>query len=235
MNVVLATPEKSSSTAMDARAKRLQRMVDRESWRLSAALADRSPRLLDVPTPEALLQSVIAEAQGEGTAGGIVLTWQPSKERPEYFRLVAQVKLSVTIFDQFINGRSGYRAQYYLSPEEGILYNRDAIEGLWPALKHACTVKPLGVDLSLVERSAQAPHSKIWVFEEKRAFKEAVPDALSPPRWVENSAALGRRAPLPDHLMIDVKGTFIHPETSDLFVDDLKMDRAWDIFRRGFT
>ena len=38
-----------------------------------------------------------------------------------------------------------------------------------------------------------------------------------------------------DEIRIEIKGAFIHPEIGDLFVDDLKLDRAWDLFKCGYT
>jgi hypothetical protein len=214
---------------------RLTRMVKREDWCLSDALAERRPRLLDVPKPEDLLERAIADADDASRRGLVRLAWQDSTDCPGSFRLVAQIPLSEATFDQLLNGRSGYRAQYYISPEEGILYNRDIVDGLIPAIKAAYRKQPLDVHFDLIEQSVRAPHSKIWVFEEKAAFNDAAEHALNPPRWVANGATRGRKAPLPGHYTIDVKGAFVHPATSDLFVDEVKLDRAWDLFKRGYT
>jgi hypothetical protein len=213
----------------------LTRMVKREDWCLSDALGERRPRLLEAPKPQDLLERVVAEALKASGNRQIGLDWKQSCERPGYFRIVAQVPLDESTFDQLFNGRSGYRAQYYISPEEGILYNRDILDGLIPAIKAAYRKQPLDVHFDLIEQSVRAPHSKVWVFKEKAAFDEAEKDALNPPRWVENNATRGRKAPLPSHYTIDVKGAFVHPATSDLFVDERKLDRAWDLFKRGYT
>lgn len=211
------------------------RTVDSQTWRLADALGKRRERLLDVPQPEELLAQVIAQAHEASTKALTQLTWQESHDCPGYSRLVAQIPLSEKIFDQFFNGRSGYRAQYYLSPEEGILFNRSLLAGLEPALNLAYSKCPLNVDFALVEKSLRAPHSKIWLFSEKEAFDTADNYCLNPPRWVENEATRGRKAPLPVHPMIDIKGAFIHPVTGELFIDECKIDRACDLFRRGYT
>lgn len=210
-------------------------MVEPREWALSGELGERQGRLLDVPRPEDLLLRIITEAREASRMGLIRIAWQESTERPAYFRLVAQVPLSEITFDQVFNGRSGYRAQYYLSPEEGILYNRDILDGLVPALKAAYINQPVPVEFDLLERSLRAPHSKMWVFEEEAAFDAALPNTLNPPRWVAKGATRGRKAPLPEHCMIDIKGAFINPDTNDLFVDELKLDRAFDLFNRGYT
>ncbi len=214
---------------------RLTRMVEARDWCLSATLGTRKERLLDVPQPKDLLDQVNVQIGKASRNGSILLTWQESTESPGYFRLVAQVPLSEITFDQVFNGRSGYRAQYYLSPEEGILYNRDILECLIPSFKVVCQERPLNIGFELIEKSLQSPHSKIWIFEEKLAFDEAEKDTLNPARWVANGATRGRKVPLPSHRKIEVKGAFINPGTSDLFVDELKLDRAWDLFRQGYT
>ena len=214
---------------------RLTRLVASSEWIVSERLGSRVTRLLDAPGPVELLQRLLAQADQAAAVGSVHIDWKESDERPGYFRLVGQLPLDEVTFDQFFNGRSGYRAQYYISPEEGILYNRDVVIGLWPALRRAYESAPLEVDLSLLEKSLFAPHSKVWVFDERTAFDESAPDTINPIRWVVNQATRGRKAPLPAHRMLDVKGAFINPATDDLFVDDLKLDRAWDIFKRGYT
>jgi len=59
--------------------------------------------------------------------------------------------------------------------------------------------------------------------------------AIVPERWGQSGTDRGTRAPLPSHLMLDLKGAFIHPASGALFVDDLKADRACDLYRRGYT
>jgi hypothetical protein len=214
---------------------RPERMVDPNEWKLADSLGPRRERLMNVPTPAELLGSVIAEGMTAAKETRLTITWQESCERPGHFRLWGNVPLTEATFDQLFNGRSGYRAQYYLSPEEGILYNRAIVSGLAPAIMAAFQLRPLHVDWTIVEQSLMAPHSKIWVFKEREAFDEAAPDTVNPSRWVENSATMGRRAPLPRHCCLDIKGAFINPSTGGLFIDDLKLERPCDIFQRGFS
>jgi hypothetical protein len=215
--------------------KRAMRLVDEDIWRLSELSSERRARLLQPLDPVALLNQVAVDAQSAAAGGTIKLQWQRSDDFPGYSRLVAKVPLKEETFDQLFNGRSGYRAQYYLSPEEGVLYNRDLLAILLPALMQALIAAPLGVDEVLVRRSLAGPHAKVWVFEEKQAFDEAPSDTLNPPRWFDNKAIPGRRAPLPEHLSIEVKGVFIHPQKLDFRVYEYKLDRACDLFNKGYT
>jgi hypothetical protein len=79
------------------------------------------------------------------------------------------------------------------------------------------------------------PHAKVWVYRETEFFNAAEAETLNPPRWVNGN--LGRRAPLPrpELCALDVKGVFWHPDTDALFVDEVKLDRAGQLFRMGFT
>ena len=216
---------------------RLQRVVNAATWSLPDKLGERRVRLHDVPQPFELAASVVADAESASKAGRISTAWEHCCESPGCYRVVAQVPLKEITCDQFFKGRSGYRAQDYLSPEEGILLNRELIFALLSALQHANRLQALSVAWDLIELSLRAPHSKVWIFNDKAAFDECLEETLNPPRWVKNKASTGRgrRVPLPKHLMMDVKGAFIHPRTLDLFIDELKADRACDLFTKGFS
>jgi hypothetical protein len=211
------------------------RSVARDVWRIDSLPDERRGGLLAGSSPAELLERVLSEAQAALNASSVKADWCESTDRPGYFRVVVQVPLSAATFDEFINGRSGYRAQYYLSPEEGLLYNRAALNLLTDVVLVASESQIANAAPNLVGESLAAPHAKIWVFEEKAAFNDAAPDTLNPERWVNNNAVLGRRAPLPPHCSLDIKGAFIHPTTFDVFVDELKADRPCDLFEKGFT
>ena len=139
------------------------RSVAPENWCLSEALDNRRERLLRGPEPDALLELVITESEQAARDGRIQLQWQHSYERPGYYRTVVQIPLSEATFDQFFNGRSGYRAQFCLSPEEGVLYNREAVDRLIPLIEDAYRQRPLpDASLALVTNSLQRPHAKLW-------------------------------------------------------------------------
>lgn len=211
------------------------RMVEAKTWTLSDAVSGRRERLHDVPHPSVMIAMVASEAGIASKGSCIQPTWEESLCKPGYFRAVAQIPLEEVTFDQLFNGRSGYRAQYYLSPEEGILFNRELIYALIPALRHAYRLRPLPTDWDLMQLSLETRHSKIWVFEDKVAFDDSIKETLNPKRWVANDACRGRRVPLPAHRKIDVKGAFIEPSTLDLYIDECKEDRACVLFNKGFS
>lgn len=215
----------------------LNGFVSMEEWCVSETLGYRRERLLNVPPSEALLERVIVESDAAALAGQLVLQWEHCKDRPNYARVVAQIPLAETTFDQFFNGRSGYRAQYYLSQEQGNLYNRETLNRLVPAIEEGYRRHGLEIEWDLIKRSLAALYSKVWVFKDKNAFEKATPRALTTERWVSNWDGSGMRcrAPLPDHCKIDVKGTFIHPSSLEFYVAPEKLDRADDLFNKGYS
>ena len=214
---------------------RIARSVEPSEWHVSPQLGARQERLIDVPRPRELLATVLVESSAAAVDGRLPMHWQPATNQPGHFRVVAQVPLAETTFDQLFNGRSGYRAQYYLSPEEGILFTRELVIGLATAIRAAHGRFPQMPEWHFVETSIHAPHSKVWVFDDQCAFDEAAKDTLNPPRWVASERTRGRRAPLPSHLLLDIKGAFVVPGTDDMWIDDFKLDHACDLFGCGFS
>jgi hypothetical protein len=216
---------------------RFTRAVDEASWVVADVLPPaRRTRLMNPPACDDLLRRLIGEANAAALSGCIHLDWKECEDHPgEFAQVVARVPLTEETFDQLFNGRSGYRAQYYLSPEEGVLFNRDILEGLVTAVSDAYSRKRINVSFELIEKSMRAPHAKMWIFDECLAFDQALPDTLNPPRWVSNGATRGRKAPLPDHLTIEIKGSLIRCRGEGIYVNEMKLDRPLDLFSKGYT
>jgi hypothetical protein len=153
--------------------------------------------------------------------GRILLEWEPSTDYPGCFRIVAKIAITSLLFDQLFNGRSGYRAQYYLSVVDGRRYNRAIVDGLTPAIQQAHGRLPsFEAQWSDVEQSLRGASSKIWMPKDEEVLK-AAPAALRPPRWAEfwrnSESAWGLRVPLPPDPQIDLKGSFIRPGSDEEF------------------
>lgn len=212
------------------------RLVPKQSWSLGGRISEhRRRRLLDSLLPEQLLERIAAECLASALHAAPTLVWQQANEAPGYFRINLQFPVSEDTFDRLFNGRAGYRAQYYLSPEEGILFNRAILTALTPAVRASYEIKTLEVDWRLIAASLEASHAKIWIANEKNAYGAAEEYQLNPPRWMANNGRLGRRAPLPQAPAIDLKGSFINPDTNALFVDESKLGRPCDLHATGYT
>jgi hypothetical protein len=217
----------------------MMRMVEESEWDLTAlADASRRARLLNPPAPEALLSAVINEAMTSANNGLVVLDWQLAEDKiapPNCYRLTAQIPIAETTFDQLFNGRSGYRAQYYLSSKDGEAFNRLIVDALIPVIGAAYKLAPLNVGFATVEASLHGAYSKIAIFGERDAFDSALEFVLSPPDWIKSNLGRGRRVPLPSHFSIDLKGTFIQNGTGTQWVDPMKLTRSDDLHGTGFT
>jgi hypothetical protein len=211
------------------------RAVPAEDWDLSNLNdGNRRERLSRGTSAGELIVQLVTAASQAMQNNQIVLEWQQATDKeapPNTFRVVTQIPVDEAFFDELFNGRSGYRAQYYLSPEEGEAFNRRVIEVLEPVVA-TVDLAALGVSRALIRGSLLGPYSKIWAFDEQAAFDAATPGMLMPARWRSNGAGRGTRLPLAS--CVDVKGTFIQPD-GQYWVDELKLDRAMDLHLKGYT
>ena len=193
--------------------------------------------MADPPPPAELLTAVIGEAMRVANEGRILLRWCPSRDWPGCYRIVAKIPITNLLFDQLFNGRSGYRAQYYISVEDGHKYNRAIVDGLTPAIQEAPARLSGDFQLSwhLVEQSLRGRSSKIWMPKDEECLR-AAPAALRPPRWCEfwrnRESAWGLRVPLPSSPLIDLKGSFIRPGSDTEF--PTKPDRDLHMHEEGW-
>lgn len=187
-------------------------MVPKSLWVLRDA-SDLDTLVLNVPQPENLIDQIISSA---------TLLSAPSKvdcsDMRGYFRYEAIFKVEETLLNQFFNARSGYRAQYYLSPESGDTFNRLCVEGL---ARKACT----GSSVDKLEQSLLGHHSKVWVVE---TGNHGADKKLNVARW------LGHDIQQYEPNQIRLNGTLIN-DSGDAYLPDKKKDRALQIHKFGFT
>jgi len=129
------------------------------------------------------LISLVSEAAKDAAHGERIHTALiQSEDQPEYFRGEAKIPLPEPLFDQLFNGRSGYRAQYYLSAAQGAAFNRMIVDALTPTALNACRCRPLANVRNVIARCLAGRYSKIWVIGDGAAFLNS-PAALRPARW----------------------------------------------------
>jgi hypothetical protein len=150
-------------------------------------------------------------------------------------RAIASFPLDAETFDTLFNGRSGYRAQYYLSCIEGIAFNAALVGALLASLQTAC--ERASPDQGPVSRwSFQGPDTKIWVLGDSAPFIAAPDGEFSPTRLMDRSL-LARspwfRAPRPDKAGIEVKGTGVSNTDQKYRTDPDKADRHYTMSERG--
>jgi hypothetical protein len=213
-------------------------LVPVEEWIIDETLlrdGPRKTRLIDVPPPLDLIREVSREA---ARAPGIRLALVQSAEQPSYFRVEAQIRLPDPLFDQLFNGRSGYRAQYYISAAKGAALNRRIVDALTPTILDGCRCKIFVGEADAIRRSLAGRYSKIWAVGDGCVFLNS-PSALRPERWKSywegNDSELGLKLPLPSAPQLDLKGSFVRLETDEDWVPVEKADRDGDIHRTGWA
>jgi hypothetical protein len=210
------------------------RTVDPIEWDLSG-MEDRgrAARLLEPPSGEELIIAVAAEALQAAIQGRSSWRWQDGDLMGGCGRAIASFPLNADTFDALFNGRSGYRAQYYLSCQEGSNFNAMLIGALLKPLRGACDRAPAG-QATLLQHSFGGPFSKIWVLGDSAPFCAAREGEFRPRRWVDSSS-LWMRAPRPDRPGIEVKGTWVLNSDHQYREDPLKADRHCSLSERGFA
>jgi len=160
-------------------------MVDPIEWNLSGMSdRDRTARLLNPATGEDLIIAVAAEAFEAAIQGRSSWSWQDGEHLAGCGRAIASFPLKADTFDALFNGRSGYRAQYYLSCQEGSNFNAMLIGALLKPLRAACDRAPAS-HATLLQHSFGGPFSKVWVLGDGGPFCAAPTDEFKPRRWFE--------------------------------------------------
>ncbi len=156
--------------------------------------------------------------------------------------------------DTFFNGVSGYRAQYYRSPETGSIQNGRLLDWLTPQLlkvakAHSFADEDNVMSKAQVASSLALPSAKAWGDETEKlfwdhmtAYHDESDIEIAARRWTDNLASAngemkgkaecGVRAPWPG--FIKIMGGFIDNDGNE-HVAEHKRRRACDIFECGFS
>jgi hypothetical protein len=140
--------------------------------------------------------------------------------------------------DALFNGPFGYRAQYWLGPEQGLAANATLLAALAPRLLgtlETCTDRNLSrIDVCAAMSAASA---KIWIREAASFLANPIAD-LNIDRWVDNArrgvdlAKFGLIAP--EITKFEIKGALIDPYGHEVVPAD-KIRRHYQIHHYGFS
>jgi hypothetical protein len=211
------------------------RMVNTAEWDLSGMLdRSRAARLMAPPSGEDLINIAATQARKAALQGQAYWRWQDGREMAGCGRAIASFPLDAESFDNLFNGRSGYRAQYYLSCIEGIAFNAALVGALLTSLSIACE-STFPDQLPASRWSFEGPESKAWVLGDSAPFIAAREGEFSPRRWVDRSLAPSPwlRAPRPDKPGIEVKGSWVSNLDGKYRTDPDKADRHYTMHERG--
>jgi len=144
---------------------------------------------------------------------------EPCRDRDGYFRVSVTIPLTHTLFDQLMNGATGYRAHYSVSVEAGENFNCRLVEAIAPIIVGSEQLYQDQLDQLLCNRSLLGPFSKFWYPKEltdPSAQSELLKfeEELRISRWVEYWSAMakprkGILAPVPESLSVLLNGTFV--------------------------
>lgn len=183
---------------------------------------NRSERLLTcAPNPYDLIDCIIETAT---VADGP--TCEPCYDEDNgFYRYRATFNLSEELVDQFFNGRSGYRAQYYLSPESGDTFNRLCVEGLVLTIRGSTSEEMLS-NWSAIEKSLLGKDSKVWIKEDGNIEPDKI---LKIERWGSNEIYNY------DPNKIILNGTLVCCSCDATYLNSRKERRALDLHEKGRT
>ena len=161
-------------------------------WRFDE-IAKREPeraRLLEEGTkPDVLIgqlaDSIVAGIKGSARYGG---DYHSVSGNP---RIIIQIPIGLGLYDQFYNGRHGYRAHYWIAPETGNNFDATLVCLLQEAIKQHMPAKvegsqitsetdagPRQISREFALQSLVPDASKVWICE------RLIPGARGPLKWM---------------------------------------------------
>ena len=194
-------------------------------------------------TPEEILESVVAQAeQAIRDFSALPEGPEPCKDRAGYSRVSVTIPLTHIVFDQLMNGPTGYRAHFSMSVEAGEQFNRRLVEAVVPIIVRSEHLYGDMFNQLLCRRSLLGPFSKFWYPKEltdpsAQAELLKFKEELRVARWVQYWSAMARPrkgllAPIPESLSVLLNGTFVN-DAGEAY--DQKADRSMQIFDTGWT
>jgi hypothetical protein len=143
----------------------------------------------------------------------------PCRDREGFSRVAISIPLSRELFDQLMNGASGYRAHYASRIDQGGAYNRLLVDVVAPLVIDASHLYCGKFDQEYCTRSLLGSYSKFW-YTNEISDKSAEPrllqfqEELVVPAWVnywkgKSAPRKGLLAPMPEEPGVLLNGTFI--------------------------
>lgn len=168
---------------------------------------------------------------------------QDCGDRPGFARVIYCAEIGQRLFDLVFNSASGYRGQYFESPENGVAANRQLLHAVTEKLRLWSSEHCEDADPALIRCSLSASSTKAWVAEstlELCAYcsgewsnSQKSELEIANGRWeLENHtyASWGRQAP--EFRKLRIFGGFVNNATEE-YVAPHKVHRAIDIWKWG--
>lgn len=194
-------------------------------------------------TPDELIERLKEETE-QAVRDYLVLPEgpEPCNDWEGYRRVSVKVPLTRTLFDQLMNGASGYRAHYSIGIECGEAFNRRLIDAVAPIIVCSEHLYSDRFDRVLCQASLLGPFSKFWFPNEltdisTQSHLQKFREELRVPQWIaywheRPKPWKGLLAPVPDSQAVLLNGTFVDDAGRPR---ETKSGRSKEIFDRGWT
>lgn len=190
-------------------------------------------------TPSDIVAKLVEETEKGLAAFEILPAKNPCTDRDGFFRVSAKIPLPEELFDQLMNGASGYRAHYSVSSDCGEKFNRQVVETVGRAILESEQCYFDGFPRPSCDRSVLGRCSKIWystsVTDVSANALAGLPEEIRIERWVKywdkQSLRKGLLAPRPLDSCVLFNGTFVNDDGE---IYEQKQSRAEQIYKSGW-
>ncbi|WP_126452353.1 hypothetical protein [Sulfuriflexus mobilis] len=158
-------------------------------------------------------------------------------------RVSVTIPVSERFYDQFFNGKGGYRAQYYLWIENGESFNRALVEAVAPLIINAEQLYNDKFARELCEKSLLGKYSKFWFSKDitdpsAEEYLNRMKEGITVKRWLEywKNKQQPRKGILlinPESKVILLNGTFVNMNTDEEC--EQKPFRSKELYEKGWT
>jgi len=193
--------------------------------------------------PDEIIEAVVSETE-RALSSYFVLPEgpEPCRDRAGYFRVSVTIPMPITLFDQLMNGVTGYRAHYSVSVEAGEEFNRRLVEAIAPMIVSSEQLYSDKFAPSFCRSSLLGSFSKFWYPKEltdpsAQAELLKFEEELRISKWVQYWSTMdkprkGLLAPIPESLSVLLNGTFVDEAGTPY---EQKPHRSKQIFDTGWT
>lgn len=167
---------------------------------------------------------------------------EPCNDREGYRRVSVVIPLAAMLFDQLMNGATGYRAHYSVGIQCGERFNRGLVEAVAPIIVGSEHLYIDRFDQGLCQASLLGPFSKFWFPNDltdpsAQSQLQKFREELRVPQWVaywrqRPKPWKGLLAPVPGSASVLLNGTFVDDAGKAY---ENKPGRSKQIFDCGWT
>lgn len=167
---------------------------------------------------------------------------EPCNDRTGYCRVSIVIPLPKLLFDQLMNGHTGYRAHYAAGIDLGERFNRKLVAGIVSTFIESEQLYTDRFGRTLCSNSLLGPFTKLWYSKQltdpaANNYLLALPEAIQLPRWkqywrLRDKPHKGLLAPVFEDTSVLLNGSFVN-RVGDIY--EQKPGRSKQLFDSGWT